>query len=458
MDDQANHNVNKHNRRDFLKIGAIAGLGGALASFSPAESKAYFIKGKARTEFKVPPIDPVRMGFVGVGGMGSAHVRNFLTIEGIEIRAVCDIDESKVIRIQGWIEDLDQPKPEGYSRGEYDFKRMCERDDLDLVFTATPWKWHVPVCLEAMNTGKHAATEVPAAVTMDECWQLVETAERTGLHCVMMENCCYDHFELVVLNMVRKGLLGELLHAEAGYLHDLRALKFSDKGEGLWRPWHSIHRNGNLYPSHGLGPVAQCMNINRGDQFDYLVSMSCNSRGLNLYAAERFGADSPQAKKVYALGDVNSCLIRTKLGRTIILLHDCDTPRPYSRKILVQGTKGIARKYPEKKIHIEGKSPAHQWEPFENYFEEYEHPLWKAQAEKGEGRGHGGMDYIDDYRLIQCLRNGKPMDMDVYDAAAWSVVSELSERSVAKRSRPVDFPDFTRGKWKTNPPLGIIAG
>ena len=448
----------EHNRRDFLKLGAVAGITSALGSIAATSCGNISLRGEARTDFKVPPIDPVRVGFVGVGGMGSAHVRNYLGIEGVEIRAVCDIVESKVERIQQWVQDAEQPKPDGYSRGEYDFKRMCERDDLDLVFTATPWKWHVPVCLEAMNTGKHAATEVAAAVTMDECWQLVETAERTALHCVMMENCCYDRFELMVLHMVRKGLLGELLHAEAGYLHDLRGLKFSDHGEGLWRPWHSIHRNGNLYPTHGLGPVAQCMNINRGDQFDYLVSMSCNSRGLNLYAAEHFGENSPEAERVYALGDVNTSLIRTKNGRTIILLHDCDTPRPYSRKILVQGTKGIVRKYPDPKIHIEGISPAHDWEPIENYAEEWEHPLWKAQAEKGEGRGHGGMDYIEDYRFITSLRTGTPMDMDVYDAAAWSVVSELSERSVANRSRPVDFPDFTRGKWKTNPPLGIITG
>ena len=458
MSNQSNPDNNKHNRRDFLKMGAVAGLSTAIGSLALSKCENISTRGEARTEFKVPPFDPVRIGFVGVGGMGSAHIRNLLNIEGVKIHAVCDIVESKVARIQQWVEVAGQPKPEGYSRGEYDFKRMCKRDDLDLVFTATPWKWHVPVCLEAMNTGKHAATEVPAAVTMDECWQLVETAERTGLHCVMMENCCYDRFELMVLNMVRKGLLGELLHAEAGYLHDLRALKFSDNGEGLWRPWHSIHRNGNLYPTHGLGPVAQCMNINRGDQFDYLVSMSCNTRGLSLYAAEHFGTNSPEAKQVYALGDVNTSLIRTKNGRTIILLHDCDTPRPYSRKIIVQGTKGIARKYPDSKFHIEGKSPAHEWEPFENYVEEYEHPLWKAVAEKGEGRGHGGMDYIEDYRLIQSLRTGTPMDMDVYDAAAWSVVSELSERSVARKSRPVDFPDFTRSKWKTNPPLGIITG
>lgn len=447
-----NAGSNDQNRREFLKTSTIAGLSASIALAGCSTEKH---SGEARTNFKVAPIDPVRIGFVGVGGQGSSHVRNFLEIEGVEIKAVCDIVPEKVARIQKWCTDAGRPKPDGYSKGDYDFKRMCQRDDLDLVFTATPWRWHVPVCLEAMNTGKHAATEVPAAYTVDDNWALVETAEKTNRHCVMMENCTYDRIELMVLNMVRKGLLGEILHAEAGYLHDLRALKFSKSGEGLWRIAHSIKRNGNLYPTHGLGPVAQCMNINRGDQFDYLVSMSSNSRGLNLWAAEHIGPNSPEAKQKYALGDVNTSLIHTKKGRTIILIHNCDSPRPYTRIDLVQGTKGIARKWPDR-IHIEGKSPEHQWEEFDKYADEYEHPLWKTLSKQGEGHGHGGMDFIEDYRLIQSLRTGTPMDMDVYDAAAWSVVTELSERSVANKSRPVDFPDFTRGKWKTNPPLGIV--
>lgn len=445
-----------YGRRDFLKASAVIGLGAALGGLSLSGCAGMLRKGEARTEFRVPPIDPVRIGFVGVGDMGSAHVRNFLEIEGVEIKAVCDIVESKVERIQKWVEETGQPKPAGYSRGEYDFKQMCAEEELDLVFTATPWRWHVPVCLAAMENGKHAATEVPAAVTLDECWQLVETAEKTGLHCVMMENCCYDRIELAVLNMVRKGMLGEIVHAECGYLHDLRALKFSKKGEGLWRTEHSIKRNGNLYPTHGLGPVAQCMNINRGDQFDFLVSMSSKSIGLNAFAAETFGPDHPYTNQKYALGDVNTSLIRTKNERTIMLIHDCNLPRPYTRINLVQGTKGIVRKWPHR-AYIEGRSPQHKWEPFENYWEEFEHPLWKSLTEKSKGKGHGGMDYIEDYRLIRCLRSGMPLDMDVYDAAAWSVVSELTERSVAKKSRPVDFPDFTRGKWKTNPRLGIVT-
>jgi predicted dehydrogenase len=449
---------NKFNRRDFMKLSALTSMGAAITGLSISRCATMGRKiGPAPVErFRVPPIDPVRIGFVGVGGMGSAHVINFLKIDGVEIKAVGDIVPEKVERIQNWVVEAGQPKPTGYSRGERDFERLCAEQDLDLVFTATPWRWHVPVCVSAMKNGKHAATEVPAAVTLDECWELVETAEKLNKHCIMMENCCYDREEMMIFNMVRQGMLGEIIHGEGAYNHDLRALKFSTEGEGLWRPAHSIKRNGNLYPTHGLGPVAQAMDINRGDRFDYLVSMSSVSRGLNLYAAEHFGADDPRATQKYALGDINISLIRTVNGKTITLYHDTDSPRPYTRIHLIQGTKGLAHKWPNR-IHIEGKSPADQWQPLEQYFEEYEHPLWKELREKSAGAGHGGMDYIEDYRLVKCLREGLPTDMDVYDAAAWSVVSELSERSVADRSRPYDFPDFTRGMWKKWPPLGIIG-
>lgn len=444
----------KLNRREFLKLGAAAGLGTAFSKPGNLPNGKNPYIDKTLIEFKVPPIDPVRIGFVGVGGMGSAHVRNFLKIEGVEIRAVCDIVEEKVALIQEWVVEAGQPKPKGYSRGERDFLRLCEQEDLDLVFTATPWRWHVPVCVAAMKAGKHAATEVPAAVTLDECWELVETAEKTRRHCLMMENCCYDRPEMLCLNLVKKGLLGEIFHAEAGYLHDLREVKFSGHGESLWRPAHSIKRNGNLYPTHGLGPVSQCMDINRGDRFDYLVSMSSKSMGLNLYAANKFGPDSPEARQKYALGDVNVSLIHTVKGKIITLYHDTSSPRPYSRIHIVQGTKGIFEKYPNR-VHIEGKSPEHKWEELENYME-FDHPIWKQLEEESKGAGHGGMDFIEDFRLIEALRNGRPTDFDVCDAASWSVVSALSECSVAKRSKPVDFPDFTRGKWRIPRKLHVM--
>jgi hypothetical protein len=453
MSEQMNRMDGPCNRRDFLRLSAAAGLGGmAIAGCSQMRGLG--------AGFGPAPVakrlDVVRIGYVGVGGMGMGHVGNLLKIEGAEIRAVCDIVEEKVAHAQKVIQDAGQPKPEGYCSGPQGYLKLCAREDLDLVYTATPWELHTPVCVAAMKAGKHAATEVPAAITTEECWQLVETSEQTGKYANMMENCCYGRSELMVLNMVRKGLFGELLHGECGYLHDLRDIKFGSGGEGLWRLEHSIRRDANLYPTHGLGPVAQYMNINRGDRFDYLVSMSGPGRGLNLYAAEKFGPDSPQAKQKYTSGDINLSLIKTYNGLTIYLVHDCNNPRPYSRINMVQGTRGVFMDYPPR-IHIEGRSKGHDWETLEKYYAEFDHPLYKRMQNKSKGAGHGGMDFIEDYRLIECLRTGQPTDQDVYDAAAWSVVTPLTERSVGNRSEAVDFPDFTRGRWKTRPPLGIIG-
>ena len=451
----------KVNRRDFLKIGAAAGLGAALSKSGLAEAANAFPAGSQSVgparllDFKVAPIDPVRIAFVGVGGMGSAHVRNFLKIDGVEIKAVCDIVEERTALIQKWCEEAGRPRPEAYFRGELDFRRLCERPDIDIVYTATPWEWHVPVCVAAMEAGKHAATEVPAAYTIEDCWKLVETAEKAQRHCIMMENCCYDRPEMLFLNLVKKGLLGEIFHAEAGYLHDLRKVKLNGKGESLWRPAHSVKRNGNLYPTHGLGPVSQCMDINRGDRFDYLVSMSTKSLGLHLYAEKNLGPDSYWAKQKFALGDVNVCLIHTAGDKVITLYHDTSSPRPYSRIDIVQGTKGLVEKYPDR-VYIEGRSKFDEWEPLESYLVEYDHPVWKDLEARSKGAGHGGMDFIEDYRLIEALRLGRPLDMDVYDGVSWSVVTPLSEWSVANKSKPIDFPDFTRGGWKTPRTLQVM--
>lgn len=404
------------------------------------------------------PLDPLRIGFVGVGGMGTNHITNLVRMPGVVIKAICDIRAAHAERASTIIQKAGQPAPAIYTRGERDFERLCAEEDLDLVYTATPWEWHTPVCVSAMRNGKHAATEVPAAVTLEECWELVETAEATGRLCVMSENCCYDRPEMMILNMVRKGLLGELLHAECGYLHDLRETKFENGNEGVWRRAHSERRNGDLYPTHGIGPVAQCMDINRGNRFTRLTSMSTRSAGLKRYAARMFGADSVHAQTDYALGDVVTTLIQTAGGQTIILKHDTDSPRPYSRDILVQGTNGIVRIYPDELIHIEGRTAGHGWEPLEAYRSDYEHPLWVHALRSLEGiGGHGNMDYLVDYRLTQSLRSGTPPDMDVYDAATWSAISALSERSIAAGSQPIDFPDFTRGAWQDRPPLGIVT-
>ena len=437
-------------RRTFLRTaGAIVGASLTAGSATPP------LEAEQAQPFAAPPIPEVRIGFVGVGGQGAAHVRNMLQVPGVRVTAICDIVDERVKLMQKWVVEAGQREPVGYSRGPRDFERLCETQDVDLVFNSTPWEWHVPVCTSAMKNGKHAATEVPAAMTLDDCWALVEHAEKYRKHCVMMENCNYGRPELMVLNMVRQGVFGEILHAEGGYLHDLRSVKFAAQGEGLWRRAWATKHNGNLYPTHGLGPVANCMDINRGDRFEYLVSMSGPSRGLQQWAQEHFPADAPQRSERYVLGDVSTSLIRTARGKTIVVSHDTNLPRPYSRINLVQGTRGLFQGYPDR-VYIEGRSPLHQWDTAEKYRTEYEHPLWTDLTSRAEGAGHGGMDYIEDYRLIKCLREGLPTDMNVYDAASLSCIVQLSEQSNGRRSSAVDFPDFTRGRWKSAAPLGIV--
>jgi len=453
------------NRRDFLKQSSTAGLGMALGGIAMSKYgcvRQPQLKTEPVEHLVTPPVETVRVAYVGIGNQGSGHLRNLLRIEGVEIKAVCDIREERVLWAQEQCEKARKPKPTGYSKGPEDFKRMCDSEDLDLVYNATPWEWHVPISIKAMETGSHAASEVPGAITLEGCWEMVETAEKYKKHCCTMENCNYDSTELLLFNMVRQGLFGELLHAECGYLHDLRGWKFGTIRSPYypkdWRLKYSIKRNADLYPTHGLGPVAQWMDITRGNKFEYLVSMSSPSRSLKLEAIKLYGQNHPLAQTDYALGDVVSTLIKTYKGQTILVMHNTNSPRPYSRKILIQGTKGLARKYPEQKIYIEGTSPrSHRWEELSNYSEQYKHPLLTSLEEKAQGAGHGGMDFIEDYRLIQCIREGKPTDSDVYDGAAISAVVALSEQSIASNSTPVECSDFTRGKWKTRKPLGIVT-
>lgn len=439
------------NRRDFVKI-AAAGIAFTSPSIPVPSSEL-----QAPLLFSVPPIDPVRIGFVGVGIMGTGHLRNLLAIEGVEIKAVCDIVESKVRKAQDLVESAGQPRPTGYSRGPEDYLRLCAEEELDLVYTATPWELHTPICVAAIESGKHAATEVPAAITVEECFHLVETAEKHQKHCIMMENCCYGRTEMTVLNMVRQGLLGFIIHSECGYLHDIRELFLQTTNEREWFLDHVLRRDGGLYTTHGIGPAAQCMDINRGDQFDFLVSMSSAPRGLAAFAKERFSENDLRRKLQFRSGDVNTTLVRTKKGRTLTVVYNCNNPRPYSRINVIQGLKGIAQGYPDR-IYIESVSPNHQWEPIETYWEKYEPRLWREMGSMITSYGHGGMDFLEDYRLIQCLRQGQPLDMDVYDAAAWSVIAPLSERSVAQRSAPMEIPDFTRGAWRDRPSLEIPGG
>jgi hypothetical protein len=451
--DERERSMPDDGRRDFLRWTAAAGVGATLGRFGfgmpPAGemTRASTVIAPGRP-FAAPPMERVRVGFVGVGGQGTVHVENLLACTGVEIKAICDIVPAHAERAAALTVKAGQPAPTLYTRGPRDFERMCAEETLDLVFTATPWEWHVPVCVAAMKNGKHAATEVPAAYTLEGCWELVETAEKLQKHCVMMENCNYGRTELMVLNMVRQGVLGEILHGEGGYLHDLRSVKFDTDGEGLWRRAHATKRSGNFYPTHGLGPVANCLDINRGDRFDYIVSMSGPSRGLQGWQRDHLAADDPRRQETYVLGDVNVSLIKTMNGKTIFVSHDTNLPRPYSRINNVQGTKGLVSGYPDR-VYVEGRSQPHRWEEAKAYQAEFDHPLWRSERVQQVANGHGGMDFLEDYRLIACLRAGLPTDTNVYDAAALSAVCATSERSVMNRSRPIDIPDFTRGRWKT---------
>lgn len=441
-------------RRRFIEVSAAASVAARLASpvaASPSET------GSAADFFRVPPIPLVRVGFVGCGLQGTEHIKNLLDIEGVELRGVCDIVPEKTERAQQLAKDAGKREPKAFTRGPRDFERLCAEEDLDLVYTATPWEWHVPVMLAAMKNGKHAATEVPAAQTVEDCWNLVETSERLQRHCLLMENCCYDRPEMMVLHMLRKGRFGEAMHAEVGYQHDLREIKFESRDEGLWRRAHATRLNANLYPTHGLGPAAQAMGINRGDQFDYLVAMASHSRGLQDFQREHLPEDDPRRQERYVLGDVHTAMIRTKLGKTIYLVHDTNLPRPYARYNVFQGSKGIYSGFPPR-FYFDGQTPAHRYKPLEEFATEWDHPLWKADRVINAKNGHGGMDFLEDLRLMECLQQGLPTDYDVYDAAAWSSMVELTATSTASRSKAVDVPDFTRGRWKTRPPLGIIGG
>jgi predicted dehydrogenase len=390
----------------------------------------------------------VRIGIVGAGNRGTGLLRNFLDLPGVAIPAVCDINEANLSRAQGIVEKAGHKRPEGYSRGLEDFRRLAARDDLDAVVTATPWGWHTPVCVAAMKAGKYAATEVPAALTIEECWELVNTSEETGMPCMMLENVCYYRNVLMVLNMIQQGLLGELTHCEGGYQHDVRRGKVLPTGDLKWRGIHSLKHNANLYPTHPIGPIAWWTNINRGDRFAYLTSMSSKSRGINHYIAKRLGSDHPSAKRKYAQGDVNTTLIRTENGVTVTLYFDTQSPRPYDLILRVQGTEGIYSGTLEK-IYVEDRSPERlTWEDTGPYYEQYEHPIWKALGETARNYGHGGGDYIELHQFVRAVRNRTQTPIDVYDAASWSVITPLSEKSVASKSAPVDFPDFTRGKWK----------
>ena len=439
----------KVSRRELLKAAGIAGVGVTASHLIDAHAAEQRVsKNATMIGVKFEPRDVVRLGIIGVGLRGTEVLKEFLAIDKVNVNAVCDVVREKCLRAAQLIEKGGQKTPGIYADSERDFERLVARDDLDFIYIATPWEWHVPQVLAALKNGKHVGTEVPAAYTLEDCWNIVNASEAARRHCLIMENCCYDHSETTVLNMVRAGLLGNLVHGECAYNHDLREILFEDKDEGLWRRRHHTLRDSNLYPTHGLGPMAMYMDINRGDRFDHIVSMSSTHLGLETYRKEHVPAGDPKWKEVYKTGDYNTSIIKTARGRTIMLQHNVSTPRPYDRINLIQGTKGIFRDYPPR-IFIEGQEGGHSWTGLDKYKEKYESTLWKKEGEMARKLGgHGGMDYLMCYRLVQCLREGLEPDIDVYDAAAWSVPGPLSQLSVARGSMAVKFPDFTRDHWQ----------
>ena len=458
------------NRREFLKgaawMGAAAALSGCVTKLGG---------GGTMSAFAAKPIARLRTAHVGLGMRGPGAVHRMSAIPGVEVAALCDVYQDRVDAEQKWLKENGRPEAATYV-GEEAYKALCE-SDVDLVYVTAPWQVHVEIALYAMEHGKHVAIEVPAAMTVEDCWALVETSERTGRHCMQLENCCYGEAEMLALNLVRKGLLGEIQHAEGAYIHDLRELCYKDLAHGgyqnYWRlRWNQRHI-GNPYPTHGLVPVMQAMNVNRGDRFDYLNCIQCDPKCNDLYAAAKYGAASWQANVHPQCGDQSTTVIRTVKGRTIMVQHTVNSPRPYSRLNLLQGTKGIfsGTDFPAREDYVKNGNPVQiAWEEevgagcheFFGYDElqkiraEHCHPLWVAAGELAEKiGGHGGMDFLMDLRLAYCLQNGLPLDQDVYDLAASCALCELSDRSCRDRGNSVDVPDFTRGGWETAKPLGI---
>jgi predicted dehydrogenase len=460
------------NRRNFLKKTSLstASLYMASSIACSQEKEANPSGGTYMGDYKAPKLDKVRVAMIGVGSRGSGHVKQLAAIEGTEIVAISDLYEDLVDRSVKNCESVGDGRHQNIKRffgEENQWKEMLKTVKPDSVFIATNWKNHAPMAIEAMKQGAHAFVEVPLALTLEEMWDIVDTSERTQKHCMMMENVNYGRDELLYLNLCRKGIIGEILHAEAAYIHELRfQMEEQERGTGSWRTPHYAKRNGNLYPTHGLGPVAQYMNLGRGeDQFSTLVSFSSPAKGRALYAEKNYPQDHKWNQLDYQGGDLNTSIVKTALGRTIMIQWDETSPRPYSRLNLVQGTKGILAGFPTR-IALEGgvegvTESHHRWaegDQLEKIYEEHEHPMYKrlgALAKKMGG--HGGMDFMMLYRIVECLREGESLDQNVYEGCLWSAVSPLSEASVAQGGMPQQFPDFTRKQWANTKPLQIIS-
>lgn len=451
-------------RRDFLKIAGLTSAAilteGLMGQSRVKASDLYAPRSNQKrfnmSGYGAPAIDKVRMGFIGLGQRGPTHALGFSHVEGVEVVGLSDIRPEKAEAVKAKL-DSQRHRPTVYTGSEDAWKKMCDRNDIDLIVIATPWKLHVPMALYAMKAGKHVAIEVPAARTIKECWDLVLTSETTKKHCMMLENCCYDFFELLTLNMARDGYFGDVIHAEGAYLHYLLDLNFNKKGYyDMWRLKENF-RNGNLYPTHGLGPICQVLNENRGDRMIRLSSSSSIDFSMGKRAEELAETDpffQPFVGKKYR-GNMNITNVVTEKGKTLTIYHDVSTERPYSRIHLLTGTQAHCRKYPAPARISKGEDWIDE-KGMQALNDQYTPEIIRKVGEMAKKiGGHGGMDFIMQWRLIDCLRNGLPLDEDVYDAASWSVVSPLSEWSVANQCQSIEFPDFTNENWKTNKPVEL---
>jgi predicted dehydrogenase len=450
------------NRRDFLKKTALTGAGLVGVKYAGLGET----NEKEKPAKPVPPGGNVRAGFIGVGSRGRGHLHDTLSLKNVDIVAICDIQQSSLDRAAKVFTDAGAKQPKVYTGSEYAFQDMLKNEALDAVIIATPWEWHVPMSVASMKAGVgYTGVEVSAANTLEECWDLVNVHEETGKELMILENVCYRRDVMAILNMVRLNLFGELIHCRCGYEHDLRPVKFNDgvnyyyeKGaamkmgnqafsEAQWRGLHAIRRNGDLYPTHGIGPVGTFLDINRGNRFMTIASMASKSRGLHKYILDNGGREHPYANINFNLGDVVTSMIKCANGETIIVTHDTSLPRPYSLGFRVEGTNGLWYNDGDQ-LYIEGKSKSpDEWDKSDEWTSKYDHKFWREHGAEAEGAGHGGMDYIMLHDFFDAAQNKKPVPLDAYDAAAWSAISALSEMSVARGGSLVDFPDFTRGKW-----------
>lgn len=438
-------------RRDFIKNSAFTGAGFAI--LPPGTLFADNRK--------------IKIGVIGIGLRGQDHLELILKRDDVEIAAICDVDEGMLTMAKKLFADAKKPVPKIFTGSNYAYEDLIKMPEIEAIIIATPWEWHTPMCIAGLEAGKYVGTEVVLGITMEDHWNVVNACEHYKGHLMMLENVCYRRDVIAVLNMVRQGMFGELIHLQGGYQHDLRGVKFNDgktpynsgvefgdKGysEAKWRTNHSVKRNGELYPTHGIGPVANYININRGNRFLNLCSFATKSRGLHEYIVKKGGAGHPNAKVEFKLGDMVTTSISTANGETILLQHDTSLPRPYSLGFRVQGTKGLWMDV-NNSLYIEDLSKPHQWENAKAYLDQYDHPLWKKYGNDANGAGHGGMDFFVINAFIEAVKRKTATPMDVYDAAAWSAITPLSEQSIQLGNQTVEFPDFTNGNWMYRKPV-----